>query len=101
MLKEELRRIRPDLLYKRPIIRHASCTAVHQGGRRSRVEIRSTLSWEGFKVVPETLMLIDDVITAGAHFKVCQRMIRENHQAMQIVGVFWARVVWKEPQPCQ
>jgi hypothetical protein len=100
MVKDELSRIRPDLIAKRPILRETSCVAVHQGGKRKRTEIRATLGWRGFKDVPGSLVLIDDVITAGAHFKVCKGMIHEVHLALPVFGVFWARTIWPEDEPC-
>lgn len=101
MLKAELTIIRPDLLYKRPIVRTVSCPAVHEGARRKMREIRASFGWEGFQNVPSTLALVDDVITAGAHFKVCQAMIREHHPTLPVIGVFWAKVKWDKPEPCE
>jgi hypothetical protein len=96
ILKDELASARPDLKFKRPIVRRESCSAVHSGGARKMAAIRATLDWRGFKNVPDTIILIDDVITAGAHFKVCKNMILERHPDVKVYGIFWARTIWPE-----
>lgn len=45
----------------------------------------------------ETVVLFDDVLTTGKHFKVCLRKIREVRPNVPVVGVFVARRVFPEP----
>ena len=50
--------------------------------------------WSNVDLSPHThIVLIDDVITSGAHFAACKRKIRTNYPNMDIVGVFWAKSI--------
>lgn len=39
------------------------------------------------------VVLIDDVITSGSHFKVCKNLILEKFSEKKIAGVFWAKTI--------
>lgn len=69
---------------------------VHSGGDRNPEEFYSFLKWKGLRTSPAHIVLVDDVITSGAHFKACQRLIHEHHPDIEIAGVFWAKVIWPE-----
>lgn len=71
--------------------------SAHTGGDRSPEEIYRMLRWKGLDPEIRAIMLVDDVITTGSHFKACQRLIREEHGSdVDITGVFWAKTVWPE-----
>jgi predicted amidophosphoribosyltransferase len=89
-----LNQLKMTIRIERPIDRAATAQAVHHGGTRSIDEICTTLQWNGFQTVPGAIVLIDDVITCGTHFKACQRLIQRNHPGLKVYGVFWARTVW-------
>jgi predicted amidophosphoribosyltransferase len=40
------------------------------------------------------IILFDDIITAGAHFKACKELIQERFPTKKITGVFIARRDW-------
>jgi hypothetical protein len=97
MVRDYLLRIRADIRVESPVSRTKSCDAVHSGGTRKRAAVRESLEWEGFKEEPETVMIIDDVITAGTHFRVIKDLIGQNSNAT-VIGVFWARTVWPDEE---
>ena len=53
----------------------------------NNLEIDNTLNQN----VPEFIVLFDDVITTGAHFKACKQILLENFPNVKVVGVFVAR----------
>jgi len=48
---------------------------------------------EDDKPAPTTIAVVDDVITAGAHFKAMKRILSETYVDVKIYGVFLARRV--------
>lgn len=46
-------------------------------------------AWD--RAPPRPIMLFDDVLTTGKHFKACQRRLRELNRTLVIAGVFVAR----------
>lgn len=46
---------------------------------------------------PELIVLFDDLLTTGKHFKCCERRLREVFTEIPIVGVFAARRIFREP----
>jgi hypothetical protein len=48
---------------------------------------------EDDKPAPTTIAVVDDVITAGAHFKAMKRILSETYVNVKIYGVFLARRV--------
>jgi len=89
---------RKKIIIEFPIIRRETIQAAHHGGKRNPNMIYKSLQWVGFKKVPEHIVLIDDVITSGSHFKACQRLIMEHHPEISVSGLFWGRTVWPEKQ---
>ena len=91
---ELLRKMNRGFAIEYPITRKMTTQSVHDGARRNPATICIDLEWKGFQAVPDSMFLIDDVITTGAHFKACQQLIREHHSEIEIVGLFWARTIW-------
>lgn len=88
---------RPDIKVESPLRTKTSSTAVHQGGQRKVTAIMDNLEWLGLSNASLTgLVLVDDVITSGAHYKACQRMVQRHAPAIELAGIFWARTVWPE-----
>lgn len=71
--------------------------ASHQGGSREPEDIRENIEWLGFKNTPsKTIIFIDDVLTTGAHFKVCKEMILKNEPNVEtVMGFFLALYKWR------
>jgi len=46
----------------------------------------------------EIVMLVDDVITEGAHFATCRRVIEHHFPQSRVVGLFVARRVYPPPE---
>lgn len=76
-----------DLLYVASSIRPA-----HTGGTRnveaiaSQIEVRTGFNMCGFDYV----LIFDDVLTTGAHFKACQQVLWKAY-GKRASGLFWAR----------
>jgi len=83
-----------QIIVERPFEVTVSHRATHDGGERSAESFYEMLNWTGFKTNPEDIVFIDDVITTGAHFKACQRLIQEHCPGLKVYGVFWAKIIW-------
>lgn len=94
-----LKQLRPDLTIERPFTCRASTVPSHQGGSRRIDEIAANLQWRGLSVGCKTLVLIDDVLTTGAHFRACKRVLARDAQGVYVAGLFWARTVWPDENP--
>jgi len=92
-------RARPLITIDCPLQFLASHTPQHRrDDRMSPQEIYELLEWTGFAAPPGSLIvLIDDVITCGAHFKACKRMILDHHPTLRVIGAFWAKTIWTAP----
>lgn len=79
------------------LYRTRSVESVHQctSGRRSPDEIYQDLSINeaiAYSYQPETpLILIDDVLTSGAHFSAARRRLLERFPEADVRGIFWAK----------
>lgn len=63
----------------------------HSGGTREVARIQRNLKFEGFGRTPGLVILIDDVLTTGAHFVACRNLIREHYDTVPLIGLFLAR----------
>jgi predicted amidophosphoribosyltransferase len=52
-------------------------------------------AWD--RTPPRSVILFDDVLTTGKHFKACQRRLREINPTIAIAGVFVARRALPRP----
>jgi len=94
-----LGQLRSDLVIERPFFCRESTVPAHHGGSRRIEEITANLEWVSLSTGCRTLVLIDDVLTTGAHFKACKRMVAKEAPSVRVAGVFWARTVWPEDNP--
>ena len=100
MMLDHLRTRCPNVDVVNPMRKRTSTRPLHGGGKRSIAGIYESLEWVGFAGgVPESLVVIDDMITCGTTFKACQHMLLEHCPRMQVQGVFWTRCVWKDGIP--
>jgi predicted amidophosphoribosyltransferase len=66
------------------------------GSSRNVVDISGNISFKPFELpIPAKIMLLDDVVTTGAHFSACSGIIRRHHPEAQIFGLFLAKTIWK------
>ena len=96
MLMARLSQMVPSLNCQQPFTLPSTIQASHAGGERDPVVLYQSLQWTGFSTTPKSVVVVDDVITSGGHFKACTKMIQENHPDIDICGMFWARAVERD-----
>jgi len=68
----------------------------HKGGSRKIEDIKSNTIWNGFiNKPPSEVIIIDDVLTTGAHFRVCKDMINKYYPNIKVIGIFLALYTWE------
>jgi len=66
------------------------------GENREPDQIYNNINFLPFKdTTLKRIILIDDVITTGAHFVACIRKINSNHPDTDVVGFFLAKTIWQ------
>lgn len=91
-----LKQLKPNVTIGFPLSFSNNMRAAHNGGTRDIDEIYANLQWSGIPDGITDIILVDDVITTGAHFKACKRLILEHIPNANVVGLFWARTVWPD-----
>ena len=87
----------PKLTVEWPILAKESISSAHKDGSRNPDEIMQNYKWNGFMYGnPKEILVFDDVITTGSHFRAVSKFLRSNRYKGKIIGIFWARSVW----PC-
>jgi hypothetical protein len=90
----------PHVEMVNPLRKRKNTRPLHGGGRRSIASIYDSLEWVGFAgEAPESMVVIDDMITSGTTFKACQKLLSEHCPRMQILGIFWTRCLWQDGNP--
>jgi predicted amidophosphoribosyltransferase len=94
-----LRRACPqDADIRELIITRADMPASHETTRRPssfRIEKNYVLNRSAAPVLPDTVVIFDDVITAGSHFAACKRFLAKTCGPRRYIGVFLARRAFK------
>lgn len=72
--------------------RQSSAIATGHRGREYIEQLKSNFKWKGLKYKANILVLFDDVLTTGSHFKAIKEVIEANIQSepLRIIGLFWA-----------
>jgi hypothetical protein len=98
---DQLGKIRSDLRIVEAITLPESMDAYHTGGTHTRHpdEIYEKIRWKGLPTGANHVVLIDDLVTSGAHFKACKRLILERSPGIEVIGAFWAKTIWPAPPP--
>jgi hypothetical protein len=89
-------RPQPRLDIRKLILQRVSTAAVHGQANRPRPdEIQANYAIDGTLVdpKPQTVGLVDDVLTTGAHFRAACTVIRQVYPDVRVVGLFIARRV--------
>jgi hypothetical protein len=96
-----LQQLRPDLRTAEVLHLREPMDPYHGGRTRGRHpdEIYQKIAWTGLPDDCRGVVLIDDILTTGSHFKACKRMIREKRPGMEVVGAFWAKAIWPTAPP--
>lgn len=87
----------------RPLLRQTGSTAAdhEQQDRLTRDALRALLEVDYVELrlapVRAGIILVDDVLASGKHFKCCEHRLRETLPDVPIAGVFVARCVWANP----
>ena len=90
----ELQKSRPNLNIEWPIAIKQTIKSSHLGGDRDPETFKKNCFWKGFrKGHPKMLIIFDDVLTTGAHFRAMSDFLKKNGYEGEIVGVFWARTI--------
>lgn len=79
-----------------PIRRKQSRQARHTSDIRRNIDTEyQELEWISNDTLSRgaTVIILDDIITSGASFKACQKIIIEHWSDVNIIGVFWAVTV--------
>jgi hypothetical protein len=90
---KELKKLCPCIEIVWPVSAKATVPSAHQttGGRNPQT-IMQNYQFDGFgTITPERLMVFDDVLTTGAHFRAFKDFLINNGYAGQVVGIFWAK----------
>lgn len=94
---KKLGKLRPTLHIVEPLRVKKTLPAVHLGGDRKSSIFYNNLEWlGGLPIDANHLVLVDDVITTGSHFKACQKMVLENVPTIKVFGIFWAKTIWPD-----
>lgn len=94
----KLKKIKPNVIYDPLFSIKKGMPSSSRGNNRLRPDdILKHLTWEGFSDNNDDLgevVIIDDVITTGAHFKACKSLINRYYPDMVVYGIFLAKTVW-------
>jgi hypothetical protein len=93
------RLIRPKLDVRALVVQSASTTPAHEAGEGERISVEELLDLytidETLTVpVPTALWIMDDVLTAGTHFRAMQIVLSGRFPGVPIFGIFIARRVF-------
>ena len=81
----------PSISIVKPICLITEIISAHSGGQRNPDSLKENYQWRGFQRVPDSIVIVDDVITTGGHYVACKNFIKQYHQDIDVFGVFWAR----------
>lgn len=91
---QALKMKRPNLNIIYPLDVGTVQVASHHGGSRSVSTLSSNLVFAGLpNPHPDRIILVDDVVTSGSHFRACNDFLVSNGFQGQIIGLFWARTI--------
>lgn len=96
------RAISPDLDVRNLIVQSQSTTASHEAAAGERITLEALQALyqidETLAVPPpKTIGIVDDVLTAGTHFRAAHDLLAARFPRAPIVGIFIARRIFPSP----
>jgi len=94
----DLRQYNPKLSIEDILHTPVSRDSLHDGGQRDPdiLEIKFSMR-DSSPPLNNTILLVDDVITSGASFIACKRIIQRKYPDKSVKGLFLSRAVSAEP----
>lgn len=84
--------------YRQLIVQNESTAAAHEGQRPTVEDLLGNYQFDEHAIslapVPDRIGIMDDVLTAGVHFRAIDTMLRKRFPKAQIVGFFVARRIF-------
>ena len=101
-MEQVARLVRPGQDVRNLVIQTTSTVAAHEVGDGHRITVEELLAVyqvdETLAAPPPTkIVILDDVLTAGTHFKAMQTLLSAHFPHAQIIGLFVARRVFPNP----
>lgn len=91
----QLLSLRPNLVVNWPVEIAVTVPSAHLNGNRNPDAIKGNYVWKGFQgEMPNSLIVFDDVVTTGSHFRAMHDFLRENGFNGDLYGIFWARSIF-------
>jgi hypothetical protein len=88
----ELAKLRPCIDIQWPVINQATVTPSHSGGSRTPATIAASYTFKGFTGnAPEFILVFDDVLTTGAHFRAFKDFLIQSGYRGRVFGLFWTK----------
>ena len=67
-------------------------TSSHSGGNRNPKSIEANYQFDGFqKNPPDFILVFDDVLTSGAHFRAFKDFLKKSGYNGKVYGIFLAK----------
>jgi len=88
-----------ELAVEKALDTNSVLTPAHLGGSRDIDDIKDATVWRGIGTLHgDTVILVDDVLTTGAHFKAWKEFIMKNDSRVKnVIGLFWTLHIWGLP----
>ena len=98
-MEQVARLIRPGLDVRNLVVQAQSTNAAHEVGMGDRVTVEELLDLYAINEAlaapaPQAIGILDDVLTAGTHFRAMQIKLAERFPGVKITGLFIARRVF-------
>jgi predicted amidophosphoribosyltransferase len=98
-MEQVARQIRPALDVRNLVVQGQSTTAAHEVGAGDRVTVEELLDLYSINEAiaapaPRAIGILDDVLTAGTHFRAMKIKLTERFPGVPITGLFVARRVF-------
>lgn len=84
------------------LVRHCATRSAHRGWRLSPHDRTQFLALNvGFiNPTPGAIVVVDDVLTTGCHFRAAKMVLRNKWPATRVIGLFLARTCPRSKRPC-